>query len=317
MYAGRIWTAIPYMVVYFGLYLTHLFNPYVVIKWLWALRIVAMLDAGIYTWMKFRKDASFFQPGKMFWIRSGAAVMSGVLVFMSPIWYFSSLFREALKEEFTPKKDTEMLKREVEQYLEKKYGKKFVAEHVSYMPFVESYAIRVHPVDDPELKVGVIDRGTEEGFDDTYREEIWDRQFQKEFMPVLNKHFPDTWRKEISFSANPQKSDLLTGPEIPYYKEILNEDPNFFILHLNLNLYATTPPEEQLSRIWNLFKELEEMGVTRLSVSFEYYKESVKTLDKIDINSVKHLSYAFFLGENDVKSLRTAEDLQKYLKTYR
>lgn len=195
---------------------------------------------GVYLWafvdavlLARKSEDQQFLRGLHFTLEVGlAAVISLSLMYGAQFLGEWSLKQLLYQEKSS--QELQKVKKETEQYLEKKYEERFRIEKVKYIYEVGNYDITAFPKNHPEMKFGVSCNEEVTSFEDRYPYEVWSEQAKKEIKPIVDQAFsgdPYFINTGVGFEEK-LINDLKGG--IPNYKEMREQYPNDYSEGINI-----------------------------------------------------------------------------------
>ncbi|HYK71841.1 MAG TPA: hypothetical protein VEV44_01750 [Pseudoneobacillus sp.] len=187
-------------------------------------------------------------------------------------------------------------KNDFAKYLETKYDNEFVIKDISFDFFHNGiYHAYAHIMDQPGFTFYVGQNPYTKRIEDSYVSEIWQKQAKEELGPIVEKFFPD----KINYSVETiVETNLFNDyePPIPNYKKHVTAD-----VGISMNEFDITNENRnnELDRAYLLLKDLEEKGI------------------KFNLFSISYKNKVILIQPNDIVTINSREDLEKYLIDYK
>jgi hypothetical protein len=190
-------------------------------------------------------------------------------------------------------------------YLEDKYHQEFVVDKKRY-DFIEGkFYIEVHPKNDPSISFLTEEGYADFKFVDYYLEELWVKQLERDYSPLIEKYFPDF----DSFNASPVYGtgmEQVSSGDIPHYKDA--RPPLSLVIRFDKKVEEEIN-EEFFQKVFLLVQKIQK-DQTPIELSFLFKSEEEKDGKKPDLPF-------FFISSDQMRSIKTMEDLMPLFNSFR
>lgn len=224
-----------------------------------------------------------------------------------------------------------------EQYLEEKYKEDFTVDQSSYSkPLGENglYSVDAHPAKDPSIFVRATLTEDMKVLDDSYTENTWRAQLNKEFGEFYVKRFGEA--EPFSYAVNlglpshiHEKYDISNS-----YQEIFKKDHKEMshIVFMNTLKDPEKEVDSETQKLFELIMDLKEKDLFSFTVDVNYYGEDFqKDLSDRDVElsyfdfrdehrseAIGYFSFAFTSNIPEsverLNSIKAPEDLKEFFR---
>lgn len=225
-------------------------------------------------------------------------------------------------EDNVPEDQMKEEEKEYMEYLEDKYGEKFIFTENRYDSLFDHYVFEVRPENDDELTF-IVFQDEHDEFNDTYIRDIWTRDANKQFDPFINELYDNVWLYDLKviLGSGDDQQILEENETIPSFEESAEkyaQNYNYSVMIYVIQDMDDENMQGELERMYEVITFFEENNITAYNYEIEYYNEEI--IDHIDEDTkpdvVEHSEYASFflsLGEKEFAEISSPKDIEQYL----
>ncbi len=186
-------------------------------------------------------------------------------------------------------------KNKIGEYLEKKYDKDFVIEKTTFDFFHgKTYHSYAHPKESPDLSFYVGQNPSTREIEDSYLNQLWNKQAKDELGPIVEKFFPDNFNYAI---------EIYPINKLSIRKELQN---------INFREYSSVEIGISMNN-YEITNENFDREILRAYLLLDSLKETSININHFDIS---YKNKTIQLQPEEIRSISTSIDLERWLNDY-